>query len=212
VVEIRRPPPQGPVEATMHVLAAGQSMVRVFDPTKRNTTALAFRSFGPLARFDHHCVKDPLDPQPMEDSTRRIYYAGFTLSCGLVEVFGDRRTIEVGHYCAASVQVTRNLRLLDLRGAAAMKNGTVAGLSGIPDRRLTQEWSRFFYKNTDLYEPIDGVIYANAHNGQDSVALYERSHNALQCSAQDVMPLNHKLLRADIRRVAKEHGLLVLPY
>jgi RES domain len=211
VVEIHRPLPKISVEPVLRTLPAGSGIVRIFDPSRHNTAALTFRSFGPLERFDHHGV-DPLKPLPVEDLERKIYYAGFTLSCCLVEVFGDRRTIEVGSYCAAAVQTIRDLNLLDLRGAAAMKNGTVVGLSAIPDRLLTQEWSRFFYERTDLYPLMDGLIYPNAHNGEESLALYERSQDALQCFPQDAMPLNHKLLRAEIRRVAAENRLLVIPY
>lgn len=211
MVEIHRPPPKISVEPVLWTLPAGSGMVRIFDPARHNTNALTFRSFGPLERFDHHGV-DLLTLLPAEDLERRVYYAGFTLSCCLVEVFGDRRTIEVDSYCTAVVQTIRDLNFLDLRGAAAMKNGTVVGLSAIPDRLLTQEWSRFFYERTDLYPPVDGLIYPNAHNGEESLALYERSQDALQCMTQDVMSLNHKLLRAEIRRVAVENGLLVSPY
>lgn len=140
MVDIHRPPPRASVTPTIFTLLKGRDIVRVFDPSRYNTRELTFRSFGPLAREDHHRL-DPLDPKPSEDKERSIYYAGFTLSCCVVEVFGDKRTIEVGSYCAASVKLVRDLKLLDLRGSAAVLNGSVVGLSSIPDRELTQEWS-----------------------------------------------------------------------
>ncbi len=211
MVDIHQPPPRSPVKPTIFTLPSGRYIVRVFDPSRHNTTELSFRSFGPLARFDHH-RNDPLAPKPSSDRSRSIYYAAFTLSCCVVEVFGDQRTIEVGSYCAASVKLVRDLKLLDLRGSAAMLNGTVVGLSSIPDRALTQEWSRYFYDSPDIYTYVDGIIYPNAHNGEESLALYERAKDGLYCSSRDVMPLSHKLLRADIRRIAQENGLVVAEY
>lgn len=211
MVDIHPPPPRVSITPTHFTLLSGQSLIRVFDPSKRNTTALTFRSFGPLARFDHHRF-DLLNPKPSEDLERSIYYAGFTLSCCIVEVFGNRRVIEVGDYCVASIQIVRDLKLLDLRGSAAMLNGSVVGLSAIPDRKLTQEWSRYFYEDTAIYSCVDGIIYPNAHNGEEALALYERAKNGLSRSTTDVMPLNHRLLRADIRRIAEKNGLIVADY
>ena len=211
MVDIHRPPPRVSVTPTIFTLPSGRYIVRVFDPSRHNTTELTFRSFGPLARFDHHRL-DPLDPKPSEDTERSIYYAGFTLSCCVVEVFGDKRTIEVSSCCAASVKLVRDLKLLDLRGSAAMLNGSVVGLSSIPDRKLTQEWSHYFYDSPHIYTYVDGIIYPNAHNGEESLALYERAKDGLYCSPGDVMPLSHRLLRADIRRIAQENGLVVAEY
>jgi RES domain len=211
VVDIHLPPPRVTVTPTVFTLLSGQCIVRIFAPSRWNTTALTFRSFGPLARFDHH--RSTLqNPQPSDDPERSIYYAGFTLSCCIVEVFGDQRLIDVQDYRVASVQVVRDLKLLDLRGASAMLNGSVAGLSCVPDRKLTQEWSRYFYEQTTIYGWVDGLIYLNAHNSEDAIALYERASDGLSCLPADIMPLNHRLLRAEIRQIAQKNGLIVTAY
>lgn len=73
-------------------------------------------------------------------------------------------------------------------------------------------WSHYFYDSPHIYTCVDGIIYPNAHNGEESLALYERAKDGLYCSPGDVMPLSHRLLRADIRRIAQENGLVVAEY
>lgn len=210
MVEILPPPPKIlPVKPVLHSIDKDKCLVRIFDPTRHNTNALSFRYYGALERFDHQRYSRDA---PATDEERGIYYAGFTLSCCLVEVFGDRRTIEVGNYCVASVELKRPLSLLDLCGTPAMANGTVYALSSVSQRAISQSWSRYFYENHDIYSKVDGVIYHNAHNGEQSIALYERAKEALSCSPSNVMALSHKALRTDIRKVAELHGLIVVPY
>ena len=72
--------------------------------------------------------------------------------------------------------------------------------------------NQHFYKNSQIYTKVDGIIYHNAHNSEQSVALYERAFDALSCSPSNVMPLNYKVLRTEIRKVAQEHGLIVIDY
>ena len=74
-----------------------------------------------------------------------------------------------------------NITLLDLRGAGAMKAGSVAALSTTDKRQLSQEWSRYFYEQENIYSTVDGLIYCNAHNNEEAIALYERSMNGLVC-------------------------------
>ena len=191
MVEIAPPPPKIlPIKPALSFVNKSECLVRIFDPTRHNTNALTFRHHGPLERFDHQRYSRDA---PLTDQERGIYYAGFTLSCCLVEVFGDKRTIEVGNYCVASVQLKRPLSLLDLCGKPAMANGTVVALSSVSERDISQSWSRYFYDNHNTYTSVDGIIYPNAHNSEQSVALYERAKDALSCSPSDVMPLNIRL-------------------
>jgi hypothetical protein len=97
---------------------------RIFDPSRHGTQALTFRHFGPINHFDHHQI--PGGGGRDHDPTRAIYYAGFTLSCWLVEYFGDEGVIEITDEHVCLVQLTRDLTLLDLRGSGAMRAGSVA--------------------------------------------------------------------------------------
>lgn len=210
MVEIAPPPPKIlPIKPVLYSIDKDTYLVRIFNPTRHNTNSLSFRYYGPLERFDHQRYSRDA---PSTDEKRGIYYAGFTLSCCLVEVFGDKRTIEVGNYCVALVELKRPLSLLDLCGTPAMANGTVVALSSVSERDISQSWSRYFYDNYNTYTKVDGIIYHNAHNSERSLALYERATDVLSCSPSDVMLLNHKALRTEIRKVAQEHGLYVVPY
>lgn len=187
--------------------------MRIFDPTSYGTTALTFRRFGPRLRFDHQ-RGNGLDAHglliPEKDPERGIYYAGATLSCCIVEVFGDQGDIEPGEWCVAGPITTRELRLLDLRGPGAMRAGSIAALAKVPEHALAQEWSRYFYE-TPVYEEVDGLLYTNAHNDEKSYALYERAETALHCPPARVMRLDDPALRPKLLSIARRNHLDLLP-
>jgi hypothetical protein len=93
-----------------------------------------------------------------------------------------------------------------------MKAGTVSAIAKDADRCLTQSWSKYFYEHLDIYGNIDGLIYANAHNDEDSIALYELAANAIRCRHQNIMPLNHDILRPIIADIALANNLWIQPY
>src|SRR5688572_24968568 len=84
---------------------------------------------------------------------------------------GDRRV--------AQLALSRPLQLLDLRGSAAMRAGTVAALAATDVRPTTWAWARWFYDSTADYGVVDGLVYAGAHNSEDCYALFERARDAL---------------------------------
>ena len=210
MVEIPKPPPSFPVEPipcdTFH---AGQHIVHIFDPTDYGATASGFRHWGPIHRFDHQCMGTHANPA--DDPDRGIYYAALDLPGCLVETFGDTRIVECGERCVANVRLTRSLNLLDLRGRGAMRAGANATLSKVADRPISQEWSRYFYEQESIYTRIDGLIFYNAHNDDEAIALYERATDALYCPTDQVMRLDHPSLRPIIVRCAIENGLVFPP-
>ena len=170
VVRIDLPPPKRPVQPVLHALAADKRLLRIYSPGQWNNTALTFRRRGgPRLRFDHH--RDP--EQNPDDQSRGIHYSATTLEGCLVEVFGDDGLISTQDRRLGSLRVDRLLRLLDLRGEGAWN---------------AQQWARFFY---DTDPELDGLIYGNAHNGADAVALFERADGDLI--------LEHDLALADPR-------------
>lgn len=199
MVVIASPPPLKPPSPLFRSLVAGSFMLRIFDPTRHVTTALSFRYFGPLGRFDHQ----RLSPAgSSDDPDRGISYAGLTLSCCLVECFGDVGVIEIKGQQIARLKLTRDLTLLDLRGSGAMRAGAVAALAKIADRNLSQAWSRYFYEQTADYGHLDGISYLNAHNDEEAIAIYERAQSALVCPDSQILPLNHPSLRPAILEAA----------
>lgn len=106
-------------------------------------------NFAPVKKISIDSFDHQHGSKPAIDQERGIYYAAFTLSGCLVECFGDTGIIEILGQQVASIQVIRPLKLLDLRGAGAMRSGSIAALAKVADRQLSQAWSRFFYERID---------------------------------------------------------------
>jgi hypothetical protein len=205
VVVIASPPPTKPPSPIYRSLTTNNVLLRIFDPNSYGTQALTFRQYGSMNRFDHQRYSP--DSQPGLDPERGIYYAGLTLSCCLVECFGDTGVIDLEGKQICRVQLTRELKLLDLRENGAMRAGSVAALAKTADRNLSQAWSRYFYEQTDLYGSIDGISYLNAHNDEEAFALYERAQSALLCSNKQILSLNHPSLRPAIQKASLDNHL-----
>jgi hypothetical protein len=207
MVEINPPPPapKFPISPEYKVLQIGTQLRRIYNPNQYNTRPISFRFNGPRARFDHHRYSDQ-DPQ--EDNERGINYWGFSLSCCLVEVFGDTRIIDVENYQVALLTLNQTIKLLDIRGKAAMKEGILSSISQIPDRNLSQLWGKYFYEKTEIYGLIDGLIFNNAHNSEDSIALYERAKPQLDSAKIKTLVLNSPSLRSAIADCALENSMI----
>lgn len=207
MVVVHLPPPLRSITPKFTTLNRNDELIRIFDPTSYNATATSFRNYGPISRFDHHRdMADKLDPQ------RSVIYAGLSLSCCLVEIFGDGGVIRIEQQQLAFITLKDTLKLLDLRGSAAMAAGTVAALSSITERNISQAWGRYFYDNPQLYGEIDGLMFAGAHNGEDAIVLYERAKPKMASAKVEILNLNHPDLRDTILSIAKNHSLLVNPY
>jgi hypothetical protein len=205
VVVIGKPPPPKPPDPLYCTLSSGSFLLRIFDPTSHATQALTFRNFGPINRFDHQRI--PSQSDRAQDTERGIYYAGLTLSCCLVEYFGDSGVIELKDQQVCRVQLTRDLNLLDLKDNGAMRAGSVAALAKVADRTLSQAWSRYFYEQTSFYGQIDGISFRNAHNDEEAIALYERAQSALICPDDQILRLDHPSLRPAIQKAALDNHL-----
>jgi hypothetical protein len=215
MVDVKLPPPLRNVNPKIVMLRANTKLRRIYDPTRYNAiceavsfrTAIGFRSYGPVSRFDHHSSGKALD-----DSQRRIIYAGFTLSCCIAEYFGDGEIVNVENIKLAIIYLSKELKLLDLRGTAAMAAGTVTAISAITQREITQAWGRYFYEHLELYDLVDGLIFSGAHNGEDAIALYERAEAIISSSKVKEIDLKSETLRSTILKIADEHGLEVETY
>jgi RES domain len=208
VVLIASPPPAKTPSPLYRTLASGSFLLRIFDPTQYGSQATTFRYYGPINRFDHQRL---VSGTRAEDPERGISYAGLTLSCCLVECFGDTGVIEIKGQQIGRIQLTRDLTLLDLRANGAMRAGSVAALAKVADRHLSQDWSRYFYEQTDLYGQIDGISFLNAHNDEEAIALYERAQSALICPDDQILPLSHPSIRPAIQQAALNNHLDFLP-
>jgi hypothetical protein len=208
VVFIAAPPPRVRPDPLWSTVPAGSRLLRLFDPVQYGATPTGFRYHGPHKRFDHHEGQGS-ERRASLSTGRGVYYGGFTLSGCLVEVFGDTRVIEWGEWHVAGPRVRRDLRLLDLRRAGAMRAGSVAALAKVAHRSLSQAWARYFYEHPGVYGEIDGLLYLNAHNDDEAVALCERCADMLTCGLDDVARLDDPDLRPLILDVARQHSLVI---
>jgi hypothetical protein len=223
MVDVKLPPPLRNVNPQTTILPANTKLRRIYDPTRYDAIcpkglaarreavsfriAIGFRSYGPVSRFDHHSSGKASD-----DSQRRIIYAGFTLSCCIAEYFGDGEIVNVENIRLAIIYLSKELKLLDLRGKAAMAAGTVTAISAITQTKITQAWGRYFYEHIELYDRVDGLIFSGAHNGEDAIALYERAEAIISSSKVKEIDLKNETLRSTILKIADEHGLEVETY
>ncbi len=212
---LNAPPPKYPVDPArltkIHV-DAGAVLLRVYDPqSKYKPGPRTFRSNGPRARFDHHRgIPTATRITPADDPERAVYYAAFTLSSAVVEVFGEDRIIERGTFRVVYSTLKASLVLLDLRGDAAIRAGTIHAIGQVEDTAKTQAWARYIYENTVTYGAVDGLMYANAHNGEDAILLYERAQPAISASAQRVRRLAADGMEIALLRIADATGFALL--
>lgn len=206
MVKIPLPPPVRRPDPVHVTLPAGRRLVRIFDPTSHGATATSFRTDGPALRFDHQ--RGAPGGTVGDDLERGIYYAAATLSCCLVERFGDEWVIGLGEHHVAQPALRRPLRLLDLRGPAAMRAGIASAIAKVEDRAVSQAWARYFYERADLYGPVDGLAFFGAHNDEVAYALFERAHDALACGPDWISRLDHPKWRGAILATAKANNLL----
>ena len=142
MVVVHLPPPLRSITPEFVTLDRNDVLLRIFDPTKYNATATDFRNYGPVSRFDHHRqYPNKIDPE------RSVIYASPTLSCCLVEIFGAGGIIRIERQQLAFITLKNAFKLLDLRGSAAMAAGTLAAISSITERNISQAWGRYFYEN-----------------------------------------------------------------
>lgn len=209
MVAIKFPPPDPkiPISPVWKILPTKTKLIRIFNPTKHQTQATTFRYYGPIGRFDHQRYSLS---KPEVDSDRGINYWGFTLSCCVVEVFGDSRVIETENLEVTLVELSQPIKLLDLRATAAMKAGTVSAVAKTANRDLSQAWARYFYEQTQIYDEIAGLIFSNAHNDEDAIALFERTEPQLKSAKVITLPLNSNALRAALADIAIENSLIFL--
>jgi len=198
MVRIDPPPPRRSVQPVFHTLPAGRRLLRIYDPGEWNNTAITFRrTGGPRLRFDPHLGHDR--------ESRGIHSSALTLQGCVVEVFGDDGMICTGSRRLGSLLLKRSLRLLDLRGEGAWRAGATAAICSSTLHSESQPWARYFYES-DAH--LDGLLYPNAHNAVDAVALFERAEEAVL--VEHDLPLSDPRLRPRPLATAEALNLIIM--
>lgn len=145
---------------------------------------MAPRTYGPVNRFDPH-IRDARQ-QPREDPQGRgVLYVAVDLPTALAEAYSDQwpQADICPHARAGWVRPWDSIELLDLTGNGAMAIGAVGTLAwGDEPRRRTQRWGRRIYEQ---YRHLDGIRYTAAHQGGESIALWDRAPNLERIAGGD---------------------------
>lgn len=205
---IVRPPSSPPdnLNPAYSTLKPGQIIRRIYKD-KDGRDEKTFNYKGPYGRFDHH--RNTID-NPKIDPDRGTSYWGFSLSCCLVEIFGDQRFInkqEREIRRIALLTVSEPLLMLDLCGSGAMLVGTTTKIAKDSAREDTQSWSKYFYNHPQMFQQIDGLIYANSHNDEKAICFYERAIDKLKQAKTFSLSLNNQGLQTSIQQVCLENGM-----
>jgi RES domain len=133
------------------------------------------RTYGPLARFDPH-RPDGAGVARVDPDGRSVLYVGVDLATSLCEVFGEAEEAQLcPQWRVAVLEPKLPLTVFDLCApGAAMAIGALPSLGdGDLPRRLTQEWARAIYEDQPCPEPLTGIRYRSAYNGDLSLALWD---------------------------------------
>lgn len=160
--------PPGP----LRVAAGGVRQARPFVWRIHRTTGAhvlpwdRLREYGPLATMRW----DPQEPPAAEHPGEGVMYAAQDVETAVAEAFQVTHRIELvaGTPRLTGWTPTRDLRLLDLTGDWALRNGGAHALVS-QDRRRCRSWARQIRRElTDL----DGLWWASTMTGAPSVVLW----------------------------------------
>lgn len=207
MAKITSPPPSHEFRPQYYVLQAGTAIKRIYDPTtKYKVTASSFRYFGPRARFDH---QQRIKGKAAINPDRGVIYAGFSLTCCLVEIFAEDGTIEIGQHELATIMVAKDLKLLDITTDHVWNAGASVASVMQGKRGLTQAWGCHFYDDEATYGKVDGLIYTSANNGEKAIALYERAESTITTSEIYIQRMQERSFRKELVQTADSLGLPV---
>lgn len=162
----------------------------------------AFRTFGPLLRFDPHVL-----PQD-EDPAHGVWYGSSTPQAALGEAFQVDRTIdrERDRPYLTGLSFTRPLTVLDLAadsaGAWITRAGGTFAISTGP-HAVTQRWARHII---EAFPDLDGLRYNSRFAGAPCMALFLPAAAAMPARPKLSLPLNHPDLATRIAGAAKRLG------
>jgi len=155
----------------------------------------ALRRFGPLTsmRFDPH----PVGAGPEEHPRIGVHYNAIDIVTAVAETFQRTRLVDPYSYRPTLTGWTpgRPLRLLDLAGPWALRNGAAQSLAAAP-RSVCRNWAREI--ETQLTD-LDGLLAPSTMTGSANVVLWQRGADGIPSAPQFSRPLDHP----DVRRLLR---------
>ena len=162
----------------------------------------AFRTFGPLLRFDPHALPKGEDP------AHGVWYGAVTPDAALGEAFQVDRTIdrELDRPYLTGLSFIRPLVVLDLavdsNGAWATRAGGTFAISTGP-HGVTRHWARNI---VEAFPNLDGLRYNSRVVGAPCLALFPPVLTAMPARPRLSLPLTHPDLASRIAGAAMRLG------
>lgn len=157
----------------------------------------ALRAWGPIPsmRFDPQ-------PLPVGEHSDGVLYAATDFTTALAEVFQTTRCVDIvnSRPCVTVWVPTRPLRLLDLTGSWALRNGGSYALAAAP-RSTCRTWAR---KIRVTWPDLDGLWTPSTMTGQPIVVLWNPSVDSFPTSPMFSRPLSEPTIALSIARIASE--------
>lgn len=154
------------------------------------------RSFGPLPtmRYDPH-------PEPTGTSAEGVLYTATGLATALAETFQTTRVVDSRSFApqVTAWTPTRDLRLLDLTGSWALRNGAAFSLATAP-KSTCRAWAR---QIRATWPDLDGLSTPSTMTGGTNVVLWNPARSSLPATPDFSRPLAEPTLRAIGARIAQ---------
>jgi hypothetical protein len=116
-----------------------------------------------------------------------VYFGATVMVCFLETVIRDRpdgrlaalpiELAELEAWRCAVAAPTRDLRLIDLQGAGALKLGMPSDAIRARDQALGRAWSAALWEHEAA---PDGLLYPSRLNGETNLALFDRAMPAME--------------------------------
>ena len=162
------------------------------------------RTFGPIPTMRY----DP-QPEPAGSSMEGVLYTATSLATALAETFQATRVVDSRSFGprVTAWTPTRALRLLDLTGGWALRNGAAFALATAP-KSTCRAWAR---QIRATWPDLDGLWTPSTMTGGANVVLWDPARTSLPGAPDFSRPLAEPTVRAICNRIARQqlgYGLI----
>lgn len=153
------------------------------------------RTFGPIATMRY-------DPQPAASSVEGVLYTATSLVTALAEAFQATGVVDSRSFAPqfTAWTPTRALRLLDLTGNWALRNGAAFALATAP-KSTCRAWAR---QIRTTWPDLDGLWAPSPMTGSTTIVLWNPARTSLPAAPDFSRPLAEPTLRAVAARLARQ--------
>lgn len=154
------------------------------------------RTFGPIPTMRY----DP-QPEPAGLSMEGVLYTATTLATVLAETFQVTRIVDSRSFGpqVSAWTPTRDLRLLDLTGSWALRNGAAFALATAP-KSTCRAWAT---QIRATWPDLDGLWAPSTMTGGTNVALWNPARTSLPVAPDFSRPLAEPTLHAIANQIAQ---------